>query len=63
MWFDSTNLHNFTCDSTFLAGRYKSVGISRLGRNRRRYVPDLTGGNKVIGTIKNLIPCDSEVGM
>ena len=41
-------LVNFTYDSTFLTGRYKRVGISRLGKNRRRYVPDLSGGNRVI---------------
>ena len=47
---------NFTCDSTFPTGRYKREGISRLGRNRRRYVPDLTGGNRVIRSRKNEVP-------
>ena len=56
-------MSTFICDSTFLVGQYKRMRISRLGRNRRRYVPDLIGGNKIICSKKNKIPCDSEVSM
>lgn len=41
----------------------KKEWVSRLGRNRRRYVPDLIGGNRVICFRKNKIPWDSEVGI
>ena len=61
IWGSSPYGTTFTCDSTFPTGQYKREGISRLGRNRRGYVPDPTGGNRVIGSRRNHVPCDSEV--
>ena len=61
IWGSNPYGTTFACDSTFPTGQYKREGISRLGRNRRGYVPDPTGGNRVIGSRRNHIPYDSEV--